>query len=59
MAAGNQEFRVSMKALSFHSRTSTRAHKHIYIEMVILLKILSRGKTFFNETAFLFWCQAL
>ena len=33
MAAGNQqkhlEFTFSVKALSFHSRTSIRAHKHI------------------------------
>ena len=34
MAAGNQqknlEFTFSIKALSFHSRTSIRAHKHIF-----------------------------
>ena len=34
MVAGNQqkhlEFTFSIKALSFHSRTSIRAHKHIF-----------------------------
>ena len=42
MAPGNQqkhlEFTFSIKALSFDSRTSIRAHKHIP-EMVILPKI--------------------
>ena len=44
------EFIFSIKALSFHSRISIRARKHIFLilEMVIL---------FYNETAFLFWCH--
>ena len=37
MAAGNQrkhvEFTFSIKALSFHSRTSMRAHKHIFYQL--------------------------
>ena len=52
MAAGNQqkhlEFTFSIKALPFHSRASIHAHCR-----------KSRGETFFNETAFLFWCHAL
>ena len=50
MAAGNQqkhlEFTFSIKALSFHSRTSIRAHKHylLILKMAILLKL--RGEAF-------------
>ena len=37
MAAGNQrkhvEFTFSIKALSFHSRTSMRAHEHIFYQL--------------------------
>ena len=46
MAAGNQqkhlEFFFSIKALSSHSRTGIRAHKHLILEMVKLLKIKRR-----------------
>ena len=59
MAVGNQQkhldFTFSIKALSFHSRASIRAHKHIsYLKWLYRLK--SRGEVFFfpNETALLF-----
>ena len=65
MAAGNQqkhlEFPFSLKAPSFHSRTSMRAHKHIFQYLKWLYCRKSREETFliFNETVFLFWCHAV
>ena len=63
MAAGNQrkhlEFTFSIKALPFHSRASIRVHKHIFKYLKWSNCWKSRGETFFNETAFLFWCHAL
>ena len=50
MAAGNQqkhlEFIFSIKALSFHSRTSIRTHKHIFLYLQWLYCWKSRGETF-------------
>ena len=48
-----------LKALSFHSRASIRARKHIFWYLKWLNCWKSRGETLFNETAFLFWCHAL
>ena len=53
MAVGNQQkhldFTFSIKALSFHSRASIRAHKHIsYLKWLYRLK--SRGEVFFSPT---------
>ena len=63
MAAGNQqkyqEFTFSIKALSLHSRTNIRAHKHIYLlifDMVILLKIKRRDLSSTREHS-VFWCH--
>ena len=52
-------FFYKFKALSFHSRTNIRAHKHIFYYLKWLYCLKSRGETFFKETAFLFWCHAL
>ena len=53
MAAGNQqkhvEFTFSMKALSFHSRTSVRMHNHIFWYLKWLYCWKSRGETFFQR----------
>ena len=50
MAAGNQqkhlEFIFSIKALSFHSRTSIRTHKHIFLYLQWLYCWKSRRETF-------------
>ena len=58
LAAGNQkkhlEFTFSIKDLSFHSRASIRAHKHIFSYLKWLNCWKSRGEGFFNEKAFLF-----
>ena len=58
LAAGNQkkhlEFTFSIKDLSFHSRASIRAHKHIFSYLKWLNCWKSRGEGFFNEIAFLF-----
>ena len=53
------EFTFSTKALSFHSKTSIRADKHIVWHLKWLYCWKSTGETFFNETAFQFWCHAL
>ena len=64
MAAGNQrkhlEFTFSIKALSFHSRTSIRAHKHKSSNSWNGYAAENQEeRLFFNETAFPFWCHAL
>ena len=60
MAAGNQqehlEFTFSVKALSFHSRTRIRAHKHILYGCTAENQ---KERLIFGETEFLFWCHAL
>ena len=52
LAAGNQqkhlEFTFFIKALSFHSRTSIRAHKHIFSYLKRLYCRKSRGETIFS-----------
>ena len=63
MAAGNQqkhlEFTFSIKALSFHSRTSIRAHKHFFqrdsISILVSLTVKTRKFKllyFRNETCY-------
>ena len=57
IAAGNQqkhpEFTFSIKALSFHSRTSIRGHKHIFYYLKWLYCWKSRGETFFQRDSIL------
>ena len=53
------EFTFSMTALSFHSRTSIRAHKHISTAWNGYTAENQEERLFFNETAFLFWCHVL
>ena len=63
MVVGNQQknsgFTFSIKAVSFHSRTSLRVHKHTFSNLKWLHCWKSRGDFFFIETAFLLWCHAL
>ena len=53
------EFTFSMTALSFHSRTSIRAHKHISNAWNGYTAENQEERLFFNEIAFLCWCHAL
>ena len=52
MAAENQqkhlEFTFSIKSLSFHSRASIHAHKHIFYYLKWLNCLKSRGEAFFQ-----------
>ena len=64
MSAGNQqkhlELTFSLKALSFHSRTSIRAYINISSNTWNGYTAENQEeRLFFNETAFLFWCHAL
>ena len=53
------EFTFSIKALSFHSRTSIRAHKHISSAWNGYTAENQEESFFLNEIAFVFWCHAL
>ena len=57
----NLEFTISIKALSFHLRTSIRAHKHILYHLKWLYCGKSRGHTFFFQRdsipILVSWCQ--
>ena len=53
------EFTFSMTALSFHSRTSIRAHKHISTAWNGYTAENQEERLFFSEIAFLCCCHAL
>ena len=62
LAAGNQkkhlEFTFSIKDLSFHSRASIRAHKHIFSYLKWLNCWKSRGEGFFQRESIPILCHA-